>query len=116
MDNLDQALNHINVSIKNPIDRDTFIKCVKGTEKDSKWKYHLISFFSETNVRLVHSIVLDKIFSFEELYNAYMFWDGRKTEYTTTADWIKEMYFLCSGRVKELDNQKQRFGKGFWNV
>lgn len=116
MNYLSQALKHINISIKNPIDNQTFIDCIKLKNKDNKWKYHIVSFFWETNISVVHSIVNSEIFTFEELYNAYLFWDGREAEYTSTPDSIKEMYFLESGRGKELDNPERRFGRGWWNV
>ena len=112
MDHLDQAINHINVSISNPIDRQTLIDCIKGENNDPEWKYHVLTFFLETHIGVVHDIVLDGIFTFEELYMTYQRWDDVGYAWGETADWIMEMYYLEAGRGNELD--KWRFYKERW--
>ncbi len=101
-DKLDMAIKHINVSIPSPIDRETFIACIKGDVSDKKWKYHISTFLLETPIDLMHDIVLEEHFNFEELYRAKQIWDKEGYANGETFEWIKEMYYLVLGKADEL--------------
>jgi hypothetical protein len=102
MDKLQAALAHINISVKDQIDRETMISCIDGSLYCAKWTYHMATFFLETPISAMHDMVLSGIFSFEELYLAHQKWDPGGYANNETTEWIKEMYFLQMGRAHEL--------------
>jgi len=55
---------------------------------------------------VIHKIVLEKTFTFEELYNAYLKWDTEGIAWNETTDWIMEMCYLSTGRAYELDPKR----------
>lgn len=105
MDKLQVAITHINVSVKQQIDRDTMVSCLRGGVH-KKWAYHVLSFFLETPVHLMHDIVLAGTFTFEELYKAHQLWDEKGYADGETTEWIKEMYFLQMGSAHELGSAR----------
>jgi hypothetical protein len=102
MDKLQIAIIHINVSVKNQIDRETFIACIEGPVYLAKWAYHIKTFFLETSIPMMHDIVLAGFFSFKNLYFAHKKWDPEGYANNETTEWIKEMYYLQMGRAYEL--------------
>jgi len=102
MDKLQAIITHINASVKNRIDRETMVSCIKCIVRPAKWSYHINTFFLETPISLMHDIVLAGIFSFEELYVAYQKWAPEGYADNETTQWIKEMYYLQMGRAHEL--------------
>lgn len=101
MDKLEKAIAHINASISNKIDRESMISCIQG-EPDDKWVYHVLTFFLETSVPLMHDIALSGVFTFEELYKSHLKWDSKGYANGETTEWIKEMCYLEMGRAHEL--------------
>lgn len=102
MNKLEIAIKHINVSVQDPIDQTTILFCIKGLLFDTKWSYHVKTFFLETPIPVMHDIVLEGFFSFEELYNACQKWDPKGYSKNDTTEWIKEMHYLSLGRADEL--------------
>ncbi len=96
------AIVHINVSLSRKIDESTFIDCITGECTDEKWNGHVLGFFLETPVWLIHDIVISGAFTFEELMNAQ---SKRKTkDYADdhTTRWIQEMAYLSMGKAADL--------------
>jgi len=108
MDKLQTAIIHINVSVKNQIDRETFFACIEGSISISftRWAYHIKTFFLETPIPVMHDIVLAGIFTFESLYFAHKKWDPEGYANNETTEWIKEMYYLQMGRAYELGPER----------
>jgi len=103
MDKIQTALTHINISVKDQIDRDTFVSCIEGSPLCfAKWAYHIKTFFLETPISRMHDIVLAGIFTFESLYFAHKKWDPEGYANNETTEWIKEMYYLQMGQAHEL--------------
>jgi hypothetical protein len=102
MDKLQISLTHINGSVKDKIDRDTFIACIEDLLFAKKWAYHIKTFFLETPLPRMHDIVLAGILTFESLYFAHLKWDPEGYANNETTEWIKEMYYLQMGRAHEL--------------
>ena len=102
MNQLRQALLHINVSMPIKISQIEFISCIKGDTFEKKWVNHIKAFIHETPISLIHAIILDGFFSFKELYEASIKWDSEGYSNEETNEWIKEMYFLSVGKAHEL--------------
>ncbi len=102
MDKLEKTIVHINTSVQVPINKKTLISCVQGRLFNKKWSYHLKTFFLETSISLMHDIVLEGFFTFEELYTAYQKWDPEGYANNETTKWIKEMHYLSMGKAYEL--------------
>jgi hypothetical protein len=96
------AIVHINASLPGEIDESTFIACITGACTDEKWKGHVLSFFLETPVWLIHDIVLSGAFTFKELMMAQSRWKTEEYADETTTRWIHEMGYLSMGRAAEL--------------
>jgi len=99
---LKRALVHINASLPLAIDDLTFVACIRGTCSDSKWRAHILSFFLETPIWLIHDIVLSGTFSFKELMDAQTRWKTEEYADGKTRGWIQEMAYLSMGRAVEL--------------
>lgn len=85
------ALAQINAACAEDISGETLIACIKGNSDDSKWRAHVVSFLEELPVALIHHLVLSGVFTFQELSDAIVAWDGRDGE---TTRWIDEMAAL----------------------
>ena len=96
------ALVHMNASLPREIDENTFIACVTGQCTDEKWKGHILSFFLETPVWLIHNIVLSGAFTFEELMDVQSRWKTEEYADENTTRWIREMGYLSMGKAAEL--------------
>jgi hypothetical protein len=99
---LEKALVHINASPPMEMDDKTFVACIRGTCRDPKWRAHILSFFLETPVGLIHEIVLSGAFTFEELMDAQTRWKAEEYADEKTRGWIQEMAYLSMGRAVEL--------------
>jgi len=99
---LRKALVHINASLPLEIDDKTFVACIRGTCSDPKWRAHILSFFMETTVGLIHDIVLSGAFTFKELMAAQIRWKTEEYADGKTSGWIQEMAYLSMGRAAEL--------------
>ena len=102
MTSLETALVHINASLPMAIDDATFIACIRGTCMDQEWRPHILSFFLETPVWLIHDIVLYGVFTFKELMDAQTRWKTEEYADEKTARWIQEMAYLSMERAAEL--------------
>ena len=96
------ALVHINASLPMQIDESTFVACVKGSCTEEKWKAHMLSFFLETPVYLIHEIVLAGAVTFEALMEAQRQWNTEDYADESTTRWIQEMAHLSLGRAAAL--------------
>jgi len=103
MDTLDSAILHINVSTANKIDKETFVSCIKGPMLDEVWSYHVHTFFLETDISIMHNLVLDEFFSFSELFKAHKKWDPQGIAKSKTTEWVEEMFYLSIGRADKID-------------
>jgi len=99
---LKTALVHVNASLPMPIDDITFVACIKGTCRDQKWRAHILSFFLETPVWLIHDIILSGVFTFKELMDAQTRWKTEEYADEKTTRWIQEMAYLSIERAAEL--------------
>ena len=99
---LKTALVHVNASLPMAIDEITFVACIKGTCRDQKWRAHILSFFLETPVWLIHDIVLLGDFTFKELMEAQIRWKTEEYADEKTTRWIQEMAYLSMERAAEL--------------
>ena len=99
---LKTAIVHVNSSLPMAIDDITFVACIKGTCRDQKWRAHILSFFLETPVWLIHDIVLMGAFTFKELMDAQTRWKTEEYADEKTARWIQEMAYLSMERAAEL--------------
>jgi hypothetical protein len=102
MSPLKTAISHINASLPIQIDERTFISCIMGENADEKWKGHILGFFLETPVWLIHDITLSGAFTFKELMEAQDQWKTRKYAHENTTRWIQEMAYLSMGKAAEL--------------
>jgi len=99
---LETALVHVNASLPIAIDDITFLTCIRGTCRDQKWRAHILSFFLETPVWLIHDIVLSAVFTFKELMDAQTRWKTEEYADEKTTRWIQEMAYLSMERATEL--------------
>jgi hypothetical protein len=102
MNPLKMAIAHVNASLPGEIDETTIIACIKGTCTDEKWKGHVLSFFLETPVSLIHDIVLSGVFTFKELMDAQARWKAEEYAHEETTRWLQEMAYLSVGKAAEL--------------
>ncbi|MBW2112189.1 MAG: hypothetical protein JRH00_12275 [Deltaproteobacteria bacterium] len=96
------ALVHVNASLPVAIDDITFVACIKGTCRARKWRAHILRFFLETPVWLIHDIILSGVFTFKELMDAQTGWKAEEYADEKTTRWIQEMAYLSMGRAAEL--------------
>ena len=96
------AIVHINASLPREIDKNTFISCITGACTDEKWNGHVLGFFLETPVWLIHDIVISGAFTFEELMKAQSLWKAEEYADENTIQWIREMAYLSMGKAAEL--------------
>ncbi|MBW1868858.1 MAG: hypothetical protein JRF52_01920 [Deltaproteobacteria bacterium] len=99
---LKAAIVHVNVSLPMEIDEDILIACIRNTCYDQKWKGHILSFFLETPIWLIHDIVLSGVFSFEDLTDAQNRWQTKEYADENTTRWIQEMAYLSMGKAAGL--------------
>lgn len=99
---LKTALVHVNASLPMAIDDITFVACIKGTCRIQKWRAHILSFFLETPVWLIHDIILSEVFTFKELMDAQARWKTEEYADEKTTRWIQEMAYLSMERAAEL--------------
>lgn len=99
---LKTALVHVNASLPVAIDDITFVACIKGTCRARKWRAHILRFFLETPVWLIHDIILSGVFTFKELMDAQTRWKAEEYADGKTTRWIQEMAYLSMGRPAEL--------------
>lgn len=102
MNPLKKALIHINTSLPKEIDEETFVSCLTGSCIDKQWKGHILSFFLETPIHLMHEIVLSGVITFEELMNANKSWKAEEYTDDEITRWIQEMAYLSLGKAAEL--------------
>ena len=96
------AIFHLNASLLREIDESTFIDCITGECTNKKWKGHVLSFFLETPVWLIHDIVISGAFTFEELMDAQSRWKTKDYADDHTTRWIQEMAYLSMGKAADL--------------
>ena len=102
MSPIKMAIIHINASLPRQIDEKSIIECIKGKKCIRDWEPHILSFFLETPIPLIHRIVMSGVFTFLELYESYLRWDTKGYCYGGTTKWLEEMAYLEMGKAYEL--------------
>lgn len=102
MSPLKTAIVHVNASLPKEIDEVTLIACIRNTCSDEKWKGHILSFFLETPLWLIHDIVLSGVFTFKDLMDAQSRWKTKEYAGENTTRWIREMAYLSMGKAAGL--------------
>lgn len=94
-DNLTAAVTTINTPMPASIDEGTLLACLKGDISEPKWRVYVQALFDEVDVSVIHSLVVDRIVTFDELLKAIDAWQVTESE---NERWVREMASLEVGR------------------
>lgn len=94
-DNLTAAVTTINTPMPVRIDEATLLACLKTEASEPKWRLHVQAFFDEVDVSVIHTLVIDKAVTFEDLSKAIDTWQVTESE---NERWVREMAAFEMGR------------------
>jgi hypothetical protein len=87
-ENLTAAVTTINTPMPARIDEDTLLACLKGTISERKFRVYVQALFDEVDVSVIHSLVVDRIVTFDELLKAIEAWQVTESD---NERWVREM-------------------------
>lgn len=97
---LSAALTTVNVPLPRQVLAGELVVAVLSPEPKREWRVWVASFLEDNPIELLHGIVLEGVFTFEELYRAARTW---RLADVHSYPWIKEMADLGLARAAWLD-------------
>ena len=94
-ENLTAAVTTINTPMPIRIDEGTLLACLRGDISERKWRVYVQALFDEVDVSVIHSLVIDRLVTFDNLSKAMDTWDVTESE---NERWIREMASFEVGR------------------
>jgi len=104
-ENLTAAVTTINTPMPTRIDEGTLLACLRGDISERKWRVHVQALFDEVDVSVIHSLVIDRFVTLDDLLKAIDTWQVTGSE---NERWIREMASFEVGRSHAESTDRTR--------